>query len=34
MRPMFVDLDLDNSIYIDGTIGAMVFEYKLVENVT
>ncbi len=25
MRPIFVDLDLENSIFIDGTLGALVF---------
>ena len=25
MKPIYVDLDLENSIFIDGTIGALVF---------
>lgn len=29
MRPIYVDLDLDNSIFLDGSIGAAAFQYKV-----
>lgn len=32
MKPIFVDLDIENSIFIDGTVGSMVFEYKISED--
>ena len=32
MKPIYVDLDIENSIFIDGTIGSMIFEYKISED--
>jgi hypothetical protein len=29
MRPIYVDLDLDNSIFLDGSIGAAAYQYKV-----
>ena len=29
MRPVFVDLDLDNSIFLDGSMGAAAYQYKV-----
>ena len=29
MKPIFVDLDLDNSLFLDGSIGACIYEYKV-----
>lgn len=29
MRPIFVDLDLDNSIFLDGSMGASTYEYRV-----
>lgn len=28
MRPIYVDLDLDNSLFLDGSISACEYEYK------
>jgi len=30
MRPIFVDLDLENSIFLDGSMSAAAFEYRTV----
>lgn len=27
-RPIFIDLDLENSIFLDGSIGAATYQYK------
>jgi hypothetical protein len=32
MRPIFVDLDLDNSLFLDGSVGACVYQYKICPN--
>jgi hypothetical protein len=32
MKPIFADLDVENSIFIDGTVGSMVFDYKICED--
>jgi len=32
MQPIFADIDLDNSLFVDGSIGASVFEYKVCTN--
>jgi len=29
MRPIFVDLDLDNSIFLDGAVGAAAYQYRV-----
>jgi polynucleotide 5'-kinase involved in rRNA processing len=29
MKPVYVDLDLDNSIFLDGSIGAAAYQYKV-----
>lgn len=28
-QPIFVDLDLDNAIFLDGTVGAVSYKYKV-----
>lgn len=32
MKPIFVDLDIENSIFIDGTVSSMIFDYKICED--
>jgi hypothetical protein len=32
MKPIYVDLDIENSIFIDGTVGSMIFDYKISED--
>lgn len=29
MNPVFIDLDPESSIFIDGSVGALEFEYKI-----
>lgn len=29
MKPLYVDLDLDNSLFLDGSIGTCLYEYKV-----
>jgi len=29
MKPLYVDLDLDNSLFLDGSIGTCIYEYKV-----
>jgi hypothetical protein len=29
MRPIFIDIDLDNSIFLDGTVGAVSYQYRV-----
>lgn len=32
MDPIFVDLDPENTIFIDGSIGALEYQYKIMED--
>jgi len=32
MRPIFIDLDTDNSIFLDGCIGGAAYQYKVTSN--
>jgi hypothetical protein len=32
MKPIYVDFDIENSIFIDGTVGSMIFDYKISED--
>lgn len=29
MRPIFVDLDLENTIYLDGSMGVAAYQYRV-----
>ena len=29
MKPVYVDLDLENSLFLDGSIGACIYNYKI-----
>ena len=29
MKPIYVDLDIDNSLFLDGSIGTCLYEYKV-----
>lgn len=29
MRPVYVDLDLENSVFLDGSVGAVAFQYRV-----
>lgn len=32
MNPIYIDLDPENTIFIDGSIGALEYEYRIVED--
>ena len=32
MKPLVVDLDLENSLFLDGSVGATVYDYKTCTN--
>jgi hypothetical protein len=32
MQAIYVDLDLDNSLFLDGSVGATAYEYRVCTN--
>lgn len=32
MQPIFADIDLENSLFLDGSVGATCFEYRVCTN--